>query len=339
MTQARTVSPVSRVRKRPQRRTLSGVHPDAHTPALPDGLVTRPLTTADAHAVFAVIAAAERHDIGTVEIEEADIVADWQRPSHDLGSSSVAVLEDDRLVAFAELVSSDRYDAAVLPDARGRGIGTWLAHWVRELARSRGSAIVGMPVPEGSAGDRLLTSLGYRIRWTSWVLRLDAGEEIADRPLPPGYRVREATAEEYPQTHTVVEDAFGEWSQRPRQSLEDFAAGVWQRPGFEPWHLQVVTWDPDTGEESRVVGVAFAWNVETDGVTDTYVDRLAVTADHRNRGLAQALLVTAFAEGRSRGATTSSLSTDSRTGALSLYRKVGMHPSSVWLHRAIDLVP
>jgi len=29
--------------------------------------------------------------------------------------------------------------------------------------------------------------------------------------------------------------------------------------------------------------------------------------------------------------------TDSRTGALTLYEKVGMAPSSVWLHRAIKL--
>ena len=30
-------------------------------------------------------------------------------------------------------------------------------------------------------------------------------------------------------------------------------------------------------------------------------------------------------------------STDSRTGALGLYEKVGMQVSSTWLHRAIDL--
>ncbi|WP_141014922.1 GNAT family N-acetyltransferase [Nocardioides sambongensis] len=321
--------------------------------ALPAGLTTRPLHPGDARAVFEVIADSERHDIGTVEIEEADIVSDWQRPSHDLASSSVAVLDGARLVAFAELISTDRYDAGVHPDARGRGIGTWLAHWVQDLARSRGARVIGMPVPEDSPGDRLLTGLGYRIRWTSWVLRLGAGEEVAARPLPAGYRLREAVEADRPQIHTVLEDAFLEWSQRPRQSLEDFAAGVWERPGFEPWHLQVVTCTAPAGDQvadtdragteqvgtEQVVGVAFAWNVVDGDATDTYVDRLAVAADHRDRGLAQALLVATFAEGRRRGATTSSLSTDSRTGALSLYRKVGMRPDSVWLHRAIDLTP
>ena len=52
-------------------------------------------------------------------------------------------------------------DVFVLSSHRGRGIGTHLAHWVQDLARSRGVAVLGMPVPEGSAGDRLLAALGY----------------------------------------------------------------------------------------------------------------------------------------------------------------------------------
>ena len=57
----------------------------------------------------------------------------------------------------------------------------------------------------------------------------------------------------------------------------------------------------------------------------------------RPGGLAQALLVNAFACGREHGATRSTLSTDSRTGALSLYQKVGMEVTDVWVNRAIGL--
>ena len=59
--------------------------------------------------------------------------------------------------------------------------------------------------------------------------------------------------------------------------------------------------------------------------------------DLRGRGLAQALMVDAFAVAREHGALVSGLSTDSRTGALGLYEKVGMKVTSVWLSRAIDL--
>lgn len=282
--------------------------------------------------MWELMAAQELHDVGTVEIEEADLLGDWQRPSCDLSASSVAVLDGDLIVAYAELDGKDRYDAAVLPSHRGRGIGTWLAAWIRDLAGRRGSTIVGMPVPEGSAGDVLLESLGYHVRWTSWVLRLGEGEQIAERPLPAGYALRQATDADREQVWTVVEDAFLEWSDRERQSLADFTAQVWDRPGFEPWHLQVVT-----GPDGSVVGAAFLWNTDGESGPDTYVSRLAVSRDHRNRGLAQALLVAAFAAGREHGAVTSSLSTDSRTGALSLYEKVGMKPASTWVNRAIDL--
>ncbi|GAA3550097.1 GNAT family N-acetyltransferase [Nocardioides daeguensis] len=296
--------------------------------SLPSGLTSRPLALADAAAVFAVVAEQERHDTGTVEVEEADLLADWGRPSYDLGASSVAVLDGERIVAYAEHLGEERYDAAVAPSYRGRGIGTWLAGWIQQLARSRGVTIVGMPVPEGSDGDRLLTALGYEVRWTSWVLRLPEGARIAERPLPEGYRLRVATPADHEQVWTVTEDAFLEWSVRERASLEDFGAQVWGRPGSEPWHLPVVT-----GPDGAVVAVAHAWNAGT----DTYVSKLAVARAHRGRGLAQALLVAAFAAGREHGATSSSLSTDSRTGALGLYELVGMRTAATWVHRAIRL--
>jgi GNAT superfamily N-acetyltransferase len=300
--------------------------------SLPADLTTRPLAPSDSAEVHALIAAQELHDIGTVEIEEEDLIAEWQRPSYDLGGSSVAVLDGDRIVAYGELMGADRYDVAVHPDARGRGIGTWLAAWVRDLARSRGASVVGMPVPEGSAGDKLLAGLGYRVRWTSWVLRLPEGRTIEERPLPDGYSLRLATDSDREQVWHVVEDAFLEWSVREKDSFEDFAAEVWQRPGFEPWHLQVVE-----APGGAIAGAVFSTVSEADGKRETYVSRIAVHKDHRNRGLAQALLVAAFASGREHGASSSCLSTDSRTGALSLYEKVGMETDSVWVNRAFDL--
>ena len=68
-----------------------------------------------------------------------------------------------------------------------------------------------------------------------------------------------------------------------------------------------------------------------------YVDRLAVRRDQRNRGIAQALLVDSFARGREHGTRTSELSTDSRTGALPMYERVGMVVDHVWVNRAMDL--
>ncbi|WP_246861490.1 GNAT family N-acetyltransferase [Nocardioides sp. SYSU D00065] len=300
--------------------------------ALPDGLTTRPLRPSDARAVHRLIAAQELADIGEVVIEEADIVSDWAKPSHDLGSRSIAVLDRDTLVAYAELMGADRADAAVLPSHRGRGIGTWLAHWLQDLGRRVGSSAIGMPVPQGSPGDRLLEGLGFRVRWTSWVLKLPEGATIPERELPPGYVVRAAAPEELRAAHDVLEDAFLEWSERAREPFADFEAATSGRPGFEPWNLRVVL-DP----RGVVVGVSLVL-VSEDGTTG-YVDRLAVRRDQRHRGLAQALLVDSFAQARAHGTSTSELSTDSRTGALALYERVGMVVDSVWVNRGIDLAP
>lgn len=298
---------------------------------LPDGLTARVLNADDAEAVYDLAAAQERADIGTVEIELADIVSDWSRPSWDVATHTIGVFDGDRMVGYGEITGHDRGDAAVHPDYRRRGIGTAIAGWMQRAARELGGTGYGSPVPEGSPGDRLLTKLGYRHRWTSWVLALPEGSEIARRDLPEGYAIRAAGPDEYPAVQDVIEDAFLEWSERPRESYQDFHASVIGRPGFEPWNFRVVT-DP----AGAIVGTALVLMVPGPPV-EAFIERLAVRRDQRHRGLAQALLVDAFAEGRARGAVRQSLSTDSRTGALSLYEKVGMVVGDVWVNRAIGV--
>lgn len=302
---------------------------------LPEGLSIRPLRHEDAAAVHQLMAAQELHDTGTVAIEEADIVADWAKPSHDLSARSVGVFDGDRLVAYGELMGMDRADAAVHPNWRGRGIGTWLAAWVRDKAREVGSTVVGMPTPQGSAGDRLMEALGYEVRWTSWVLQLPEGAEIPQRDLPAGYAVRQATEADLPAVHEVVEDAFLEWSVRDREPFEDFEASLLGRPGFEWWNLRVVT---DPGGEVVAMALVLLGDDQGTGVGRVaYVDRLATRRDQRHKGLAQALLADSFAAGRAAGAAVSELSTDSRTGALGLYEKVGMVVTSTWINRGANL--
>lgn len=305
--------------------------PFVTTLSLPDGLTARTLSMGDAHAVFEVAARQEQHDLGKVEIEAADIVADWQRPSFDVGSQTMGVFVGETMVGYGEVTGHDRGDAAVHPSYRRRGLGTTIAGWMQDCARGRGATVLGTPVPEGSPGDRLLEKLGYRVRWTSWVLALPEGREIHKRTLPGGYAIREAATDEYPAVHDVIEDAFLEWSVRDREPYDDFLATTVNRPGFEPWNFRVVA-----DASGQIAGTALIVRCG-DPATEAFIDRLAVRRDQRRQGLGQALLVDAFARGRDHGATRSALSTDSRTGALSLYQKVGMEVTDVWVNRAIDL--
>ncbi|WP_238154323.1 GNAT family N-acetyltransferase [Ornithinimicrobium sufpigmenti] len=301
--------------------------------SLPPGLSARPLTIADARAVYQVMADLERAEIGSADIEEADIVADWQRPSVDVPAVTLGVFAGDRMVGYAEAARDGRCDAAVHPDWHGRGIGTALARWMQHRSRELGARTVGMPVPQGGTGDRLLEALGYHVAWTSWVLRLPEGAQIEPRSLPEGQDVRAARAEEYRAVHQVVDEAFLEWADREPQTFEDFEAGVLHRPGFEPWQVRVVV-----GPDGVVGAAVLVMARDEDGApVEGYVDKLAVRRDQRGQGLAQALLVDAFALAREHGAPAVGLATDSRTGALSLYEKVGMVVTQTWVHRAIGL--
>jgi mycothiol synthase len=306
---------------------------------LPAGLATRPLRPDDAQRVYELMVEAQTHDIGEPAIDLEDIVADWQRPSFDLGAQAVGVVADDELVGYAEVAGGRYADACVRPAWRGRGIGTWLARWTQEEARRQGGSLVGMPVPAGSDGDRLLGRLGYHVAWTSWVLQLAAGARIEPQPVPAGYAVRafapggwnhdhEAAADrgEERDAYQVVEDAFNEWPDRTPSTYADWAAGVVHRPGFEPWHLRVAV-DPG----GVVVGVGYVFLSRE----CAFVQYLAVRRDQRGRGLARGLLLDCFAAAREHGASRLELSTDSRTGALGLYERVGMTVTSTWLHRAV----
>lgn len=300
------------------------------TTDLPPHHTARPLVQDDLDAVFAVYSADELEDAGSLALEREDIEGDWARPSFDLSTDSIGVFEDGRLVGAAEVTRrGTRAEGAVLPGARGRGVGSWLAAWTEQRATAAGSARVGQTAPDGSPAQRLLLARGYRLGHTSWVLELPEGRDVPVRPVPAGYAVVTGVGAEHARAaHAVIDAAFGEWEGREPETFEDWAATTVDRPGAQPWQLRLVE------HAGAVVGVCFTI-LDSQGVG--FVHQLAVQRDHRGRGLAQALLADAFGRAREHGATSSELSTDSRTGALDLYLKVGMQVTQTWTHLVTDL--
>ncbi len=298
---------------------------------LPPGLTARALTPADLDAAYAVYAADEVEDSGALAIEREDLEADWARPSVDLALDSVGVFEGDALRGAAEVTrGGTRAEGAVLPQARGRGIGSWLAAWTEARAAARGAASVGQSTPDGSAAQRLLVGRGYRLGHTAWVLALPEGHEVPRRSLPAGYALVIGEGPERERAaYAVIDAAFGEWSDRVSETFEDWAATTVRRPGTEPWQLRLV--------EHRDDGIVGACFTILDGQGCGFIDQVAVSRGHRGRGLAQALLADGFQRAREHGATRGELSTDSRTGALDLYLRIGMVPAQTWTHLVTDL--
>ncbi len=296
---------------------------------LPAGLVARPHVPRDAQAVTDLIAAAETVDAGSPAIDLQDIEGDWVRGSFDLATESIGVWDGDRLAAAGEVFKGRRADASVHPEYRGRGVGSWLADWVENCARARGSRLVGQTVPADSAPEAFLRARGHRLGWTSWVLQLATDLTIERQPLPDGYTLREfAGAADGRFAFQLIEDAFNEWPDRDPSSYDDWAPRGPLRPGFEPWQIRFAV-DP----QGTDVGVCSTIGAGAVG----YVDAIAVRRDQRGLGLARALLADAFGRAREHGATVSELSTDSRTGALGLYEHVGMRVTQTWRQWMTDL--
>lgn len=288
-------------------------------PAVPAGFSLRPLTPDDAPAVVGLIRDDELEILGETYLDLPDLLSGWGRPSFHLGTDAIGVVDrEGRLVAFGELSRPQRAEGVVAASVRGRGIGTAVLAWLEQRAAAAGSDIVGQTVPASHReAVQLLTSRGYQPRWTSWVLQLPPDATLPDATLPTGWTIREFQPGRDEQvTYRTVEDAFGEWPDRPPVRYEDWAAMTLGRPGFAPWQLLLMTTD-----DGSVLGVA-ALALSDDG--QGWIEQLAVSRAYRGRGLGRALLAAGFAATRAHGATTAMLSTDSRTGALDLYLHVGM---------------
>jgi ribosomal protein S18 acetylase RimI-like enzyme len=145
-------------------------------------------------------------------------------------------------------------------------------------------------------------------------LRRDLSDAVADPIWPAGFSARTFTAEDAPAVHRLMQLAY--------------AQGGGSVGAFDDWWPAV----RDDGEfdaglcflaidgAGAIVGAAQCW-------TSAYIKDLVVHPDSRRHGLAEALLRIVFQAFRHRGATHVDLKVemDNPTGALRLYRRLGMY--------------
>jgi mycothiol synthase len=298
----------------------------------PQGFTARPATWDDVDAVTSVVAACERFHDGVAGVDREDIVADWGRGTFDLGSESVVVLADEVVIAEVD-VFLGRGEGNVHPDWHGRGVGTWLLAQAERIAR-------GQDVPRATqtvsdrAGEAiaLLQRHGYGYGYTSWVLRIENEQRPPEPKLPDGVVFRDyIPGEDDREVFQVIEDAFSEWPRRLPNTFEDWYPMIVGRESFEPW-MMLLAVDQGSGE---IVGVANVIDQDPDA---GWVQQLATKATHRHRGIGRALMCHAMTVFWDLGKPGLEVATDSRTGALGLYEKVGMKVISSYTNYAKDLM-
>jgi GNAT superfamily N-acetyltransferase len=295
--------------------------------SLPEGLIARPLTDADLDATVAMANSCELRDTGELMLERADLLADAGGDGFDPRADWVGVFEDDRIVGWAMIVQRRRASVDVHPDFRGRGVGTWLRRWTEDRARAVGSDGVGQTIDDRrSEVITLLTIAEYAPTGTSWILRMDHEDRPQPSEPPDGIQLRAFLPDDEDDVLAMFERAFSEWAGRQPTPLDSWRSMVTQREGFESEDLVLAVAD------RRIVGGAFLIDAD-----EIWVDKLAVDRAFRHRGIARALLQTAFVRSFDRGYAWTSLSTDSTTGALSLYERIGMRIHRSFTQYGLDL--
>ncbi len=294
---------------------------------LPAGLTTRPLSFDDIDDVVGLANACELHDVGFTMWEREDLASDFRIDGVDPAADTVGVVQDDRLIGWAFLPRDRSAWADVHPQARDRGIGTWLRRWTEVRAGQRGSDRVGQTINH-RADDAiaLFVAAGYTPGHTSWILSMEHAERPADPAIPEGIALRPYRSGDDEQALGMFEDAFAEVPDRVPSTLSTWRAMTIEREGFDPDDLLLAV----DGEE--IVGGAFL--VDSDEI---WVDKFAVRRDHRDRGIARALMQVAFQRGFDRGYASTSLSTDSDRSALTFYEKIGMRVRESYTHYSLNI--
>jgi predicted N-acetyltransferase YhbS len=289
-------------------------------------MITRAATRSDVAAVTALVAACETANDGVAEVHPTDIEHNF-----DLADEGgVIVMEArDQLVAWAT-VADGRGQVDVHPAWRGRGLGSALLAWTEVQARASGAPEMRQVVTNADAGaHRLFERSGYHVHHTSWILEMTLGDAPPEVTLPPGITIREYKATDAMASYQLIEDAFNEWPDREPTVFAKWSAFVLEHPAFAP-ELSRLAFDGD-----ELVGAALCQDYE--GQDEGWVQQLATKATHRHRGIARALLQLCFVAYHATGRRRVGLSTDSRTGALTLYERIGMHVRRTYTSWAKDL--
>jgi mycothiol synthase len=294
---------------------------------LPHGFVARPLRLDDIDDVVAMLNACERYDSGEPMWEREDLVGDASTDGFDRERDWMGVYEEGRCLAWSMVVNRRRAFVDVHPDARGRGIGTALRGWTVERARELGSEYIAQVIDDPRTEvAAMLKDAGYTPRYTSWILRKDHPTPPAPSP-PDGIVLHTFRPEDEAELLTMFERAFSEFEGRLPSTIVTWRAMTTHREGFRSEDMIVAA------DGERIVGGAFL--IESEG--SIWVDKFAVDREYRHRGIARAMLYRAFARSHELGSSYTELNTDSRTGALSFYERIGMYIRRSFTSWALDL--
>jgi mycothiol synthase len=287
--------------------------------------VRRPVPE-DAQAVLELLRSADIAVAGDSDWSLSDVTAEWE--SIDLGRDAWLIDLDEQLAGYGVLhVSGGRLQSEgfVRPGMHRRGVGSELLSRIESRA-----AELEDSVPAGErvylqnatlntdpGTERFYAARAYTQVRGFWGMVIDLDEE-PDVPVLPGLTIR-------PYDHPREGRAFHETHQAGFASHWEFrpmAWEEWQEKRFRPETFDPTLWWV-AADGDRLAGVSMCEHKRDPG--QGWVGALAVRPEYRRRGIADALLKTAFAEFYRRGERRVGLGVDAENpDATLLYERAGM---------------
>lgn len=302
---------------------------------LPPGFVTRPATLQDAEAIAALNVEIELALLGVSESAAVDVLEFWQDRDVNLESDTLAVTAPTgEFVGYTSVARTRRgimldANTAIRLSYQQQPISAYLLQFAEEHARTLLDTYPETPRTFYTWSftrdmSHLLTQAGFEVESSDYRMRILFEEPpMASRPIE-GVTIRPfIPGQEERAIYHVVAEAFPDIDGEPYRPYADWYEGMFEKnSSADPSMFYVAITD------GEVVGVTLCriYPQEHNG----HVSQVGVRRPWRKRGIALALLSTAFNEYYRRGVREVLLDMDStnQTGAWNLYHRAGMHVRS-----------
>ena len=289
---------------------------------------------ADVAEVVRLVNEASRAEHGTDDVTEPEIARWFSQPGVDRERDMFLAEDVGGPVAYADV--SDTGEAGELfwidlrlpPDASeaaGDGLIEAATQRAVELAAQRRPGRAPRIIADASSANpraaAVLERAGFSLYRHSYRMAIDLAGEIAEPRFPDGLDVCTFA----PGVERAVFDAVNE------AFADTYDHGPWSFDEWLHWNVESESFDPELwwlvydGDEIAGLCLCRPYEAEPDM---GWVASLAVRRPWRRRGIARALLLTAFREFERRGFARVGLGVDadSLTGADRLYESAGMRP-------------
>lgn len=284
--------------------------------------VVRPAREEDLQATADLLNEHSRRLHGADDATPADLLQYWESPDVDR-EQDVAVAEspDGKLVGYGDIglhgghvwLDVRATDPQVLPN---------LLEAIEERAAVKApeANLLGYTSADDEPLRALYEGAGYKLIRHSFRMRIDLDPQPAAPDWPDGYTVRTLREGEERRVFDAHNASFADtWMFEP-EPYEIWKHWFVGDPAFDPtlWFLA------ETNDDLAGIVIARASEHEP-GVG--WIRILGVVPEHRQKGLAQALLRHTFAEFARRGFDAVGLGVDAEnpTGAVRVYERAGMH--------------